>query len=61
MSKPEANEVSGREFEIRRASPADSEAISSLLHEAFEPFKLQYTPGAFEYTTPGADVVKEEV
>lgn len=59
MSKPEVKKVSAREFKIRRATPADSEGISSLLHEGFAPFQSQYTKGAFEYTTPGVDVIVE--
>ena len=58
MSKPEAKKVSVHELKIRRAAPADSEAISALLLEAFAPFESHYTSGAFEYTTPGAEVVE---
>lgn len=57
MSKPEAEKVSAREFKIRRATPADSEGISALLHEAFAPYESQYTKDAFAYTTPGAEVI----
>ena len=44
--------------QIRRAVENDSEAISALIHEAFSPFRDKYTDGAFEYTTPGADIVR---
>jgi len=29
----------------------DAETVAELLYEAFVPFKREYTPGAFEYTT----------
>jgi len=54
----QAKKVSVREFEPRRATPDDSEPISKLIREAFGPFRSQYTVGAFEYTTPGADVME---
>ena len=44
--------------EVRRAAEADAEAISSLILEAFSPFRAEYTDGAFEYTTPAADVIR---
>lgn len=59
MSKLGAKRVSALEFQIRRATSADSEAISSLLLEAFAPFESQYTPGAFEYTTPGVNAIAD--
>ncbi|HVF30609.1 MAG TPA: GNAT family N-acetyltransferase [Pyrinomonadaceae bacterium] len=43
---------------IRRAIPDDSETIASLILEAFAPFEAEYTPGAFEYTTPKADAIR---
>ena len=45
--------------EILRASETDAEAISELIREAFGPFESEYTPDAFEYTTPGADIIRE--
>jgi len=48
-----------RQFHIRFATPDDSETISSLLLEAFSPFRFQYTGGAFEFTTPGAHLIRE--
>ena len=58
MSKP-ARKASVLELEIRRAVPEDSEAISALIREAFGPFGPEYTAGAFEYTTPGENVIRE--
>lgn len=48
-------------IEIRLATEGDAEVISGLILEAFAPFKEQYTDGAFEYTTPGADVIRGRV
>jgi N-acetylglutamate synthase and related acetyltransferases len=45
--------------EIRRATVKDSNAISSLLLDAFGPFESGYTAEAFAYTTPPADVIRE--
>lgn len=47
-----------REIEYRRAEPNDSKAISDLLLETFGEFKSEYMPGAFEYTTPNAEIVR---
>src|SRR5687768_2411231 len=58
MSRPEARKVLEPEIEIRFAAPDDSQAISDLIHAAFAPFESEYTPGAFEYTTPKADVIR---
>ena len=57
MSKPEPKKASEREIEYRRATPRDSQGISDLLLEAFGEFKSEYTPGAFDYTTPGVEIV----
>ena len=46
-------------MEIRLAREEESAAIASLIHEAFEPFESQYTAGAFEYTTPNAELICE--
>ena len=56
MSKPEAKKVS--EPEIRLASPEDSVVVADLIYSAFAPFESQYTEGAFDYTTPKADVIR---
>jgi len=45
--------------EIRLGTPDDAEAVSNLLLGAFLPFKAEYTDGAFEFTTPTADVIRE--
>ena len=44
--------------EIRLAVEEDAEAIAAILFEAFWPFRSQYTEGAFEYTTPSANVIR---
>ena len=46
------------DIEYRLARPEESEAISELLLESFGMFEAEYTPGAFEYTTPGTDSVR---
>jgi N-acetylglutamate synthase-like GNAT family acetyltransferase len=46
-------------MKIRRATADDAEAISALLLEAFLSVRSRYTKGAFEYTTPPADVIRE--
>ena len=43
---------------IRLAVPDDSETVASLIYEAFSPFEPEYTAGAFEYTTPKADLIR---
>jgi len=47
------------QLEIRLAVPGDEHVIASLILEAFLPFKDEYTPGAFEYTTATADRIAE--
>jgi ribosomal protein S18 acetylase RimI-like enzyme len=46
------------EVTLRLATPDDSETIADLIHEAFGPFESEYTPGAFEYTTPKANEIR---
>jgi GNAT superfamily N-acetyltransferase len=46
------------EVEIRLATPAQADAIASVLLAAFGEFRAEYTEGAFEYTTPSADVIR---
>lgn len=48
-------------MEVRIANHKDADAISSLILEAFSPFRSEYTDGAFEYTTPSAEVVRGRV
>ena len=59
MSKALAKKVS--QLEIRLAGPGDSELVADLIHEAFAPFESGYTPGAFEYTTPNADAIRQRL
>ena len=53
----QAKKASVLEVEIRRAVPGDEATIAVLILEAFAPFRDQYTPGGFEYTTPAADAI----
>ena len=43
---------------LRLATSDDSQLVSDLIYEAFAPFEDEYTPGAFEYTTPKADAIR---
>ena len=43
---------------LRLATADDSQAVSDLIHEAFAPFRSEYTDGAFEYTTPKAEAIR---
>jgi N-acetylglutamate synthase-like GNAT family acetyltransferase len=45
--------------QVRHATVTESEAIANLIREAFGPFESEYTPAAFEYTTPTASAVRE--
>lgn len=45
-------------IQIREASPADAEAIASVLRAAFLEFEPLYTPGGFRATTPTADEIE---
>ncbi|MGH9947099.1 MAG: GNAT family N-acetyltransferase [Pyrinomonadaceae bacterium] len=56
MSKPEAKKA--LELEIKLAKPGDEEIISSLIFEAFSPFRNEYTPDAFAYTAVSAETVR---
>ena len=53
----QAKKASAHDVEIRRAVHGDEETIASLIFEAFGPFRDEYTPGAFEYTTPRAGAI----
>lgn len=44
---------------IRFAEPGDEETISSLIFEAFAPFREYYTKDAFDYTAASADRIRE--
>ncbi len=56
MSRPKAKKVP--ELEIRFAKPGDEAAISSLIYEAFVPFREHYTPDAFNYTAASVETVR---
>ena len=56
MSKPKAEKVS--ELELRLAKPGDEGIISSLIFDAFAPFRDQYTPDAFNCTAANVDMVR---
>jgi len=47
------------EVEIKFARPGDEAIISSLIFEAFAPFREHYTPDAFDYTAASADRIRE--
>src|SRR5687768_16177902 len=57
MSQPKKAQVP--EVVLRLAKPGDEDIISSLILEAFVPFRAQYTPDAFEYTAAKADGIRE--
>lgn len=59
MSRPLAGKASGLDVEIRLAQPGDEKVISSLIFEAFAPFRDEYTPDAFEYTATSVERVRE--
>ena len=44
----------GDPVRIRRAVPADAEAVAAILHASFGPLRGLYTPAAFAATTPPA-------
>jgi ribosomal protein S18 acetylase RimI-like enzyme len=54
-----AEKASGREVGIRLAEPGEEGIISSLIFEAFAPFREHYTPDAFDYTAASADRIRE--
>lgn len=59
MFMPMSQKVSEREIVIRLAEPGDEETISSLIFEAFAPFRDEYTLDAFEYTAASTERVRE--
>lgn len=44
--------------ELRLAVPGDEETIASLIFDAFVPFRDQYTPDAFAYTSASVETVR---
>jgi GNAT superfamily N-acetyltransferase len=43
---------------VRTALPEECGTVASILAEAFEPYRSQYTPAAFQATTLSADQVR---
>jgi GNAT superfamily N-acetyltransferase len=48
-------------IEIRTAHPADAEHICACLASAFEPFRLLYTPGAYQDTVLSSDAMRRRM
>jgi ribosomal protein S18 acetylase RimI-like enzyme len=46
---------------IRKALAADAEGVTACLESAFEPFRSQYTRGAFEDTVPSVEAIRERM
>jgi ribosomal protein S18 acetylase RimI-like enzyme len=46
---------------VRRATARDIDGIVECLRTAFEPYRDQYTPGAFADTVPGAPAVRRRL
>ncbi len=46
---------------IREAQIEEAEAISACLNAAFEPFRSQYTPGAFDDTVPAPGAIRQRM
>jgi GNAT superfamily N-acetyltransferase len=53
----QAKKAQVHKVEIRRAVPGDEVTIAALILEAFAPFRDDYTPDGFEYTTPPAEAI----
>jgi GNAT superfamily N-acetyltransferase len=49
------------DFEIRRAERADAAAIHRCLVAAFEPYRAEYTEGAFADTVPSPPGIEERL
>ncbi len=47
------------QLDVRFAGPGDEETVAGLILEAFEPYRDEYTPGAFEFTTAKADEIRD--
>jgi [ribosomal protein S18]-alanine N-acetyltransferase len=50
-----------RDFEIRRAEDADAVAIHRCLMAAFDPYRAEYTEGAFADTVPSPAGIEERL
>jgi ribosomal protein S18 acetylase RimI-like enzyme len=46
---------------IRRAQVEEVDRICTCLESAFEPFRSQYTPGAFQDTVPSPEAVRQRL
>jgi GNAT superfamily N-acetyltransferase len=46
---------------VRRARTDDAAAVHACLQTAFEPFRSQYTRGAFEDTVPSTEAVQDRM
>ena len=46
---------------VRRALAEDAERVSGCLAAAFEPFRSEYTPGAYADTVPGGDAIRDRM
>lgn len=45
------------DLSIRLGAEGDAKIVAELIRDAFWPFRRHYTDGAFEYTTPGPDII----
>jgi len=50
-----------RDFEVRRAADADAAAIHRCLVAAFDPYRADYTEGAFADTVPSPPGIEERL
>jgi GNAT superfamily N-acetyltransferase len=46
---------------IREAQIKEAEAVSACLNSAFEPFRSQYTTGAFDDTVPSPEAIRQRM
>ena len=49
------------DIQIRRAAPADAEAIAAVLREAFAGYRASYTAEGFAATTPAAGQIRSRL
>ena len=54
-------ETTGVNFNIARAIFVDAEGILCCLRAAFEPYRTQYTPAAYEDTVMTAETVRQRI
>ncbi|MCI0353915.1 MAG: GNAT family N-acetyltransferase [Acidobacteria bacterium] len=48
-------------FRVRRAGIEDAQGILDCLHSAFEPYRKQYTPAAFQDTVLSRDTIEQRL